>query len=346
VTENGEPFLPGPTFAAPYHLSGDPAETEFTYGRYENPTWKAFEEAVGELEGGAVAVFGSGMGAVSTLLLALLEPGDPIVIPSDAYYNVRQLAHDLLPYAVREVPTDTAAVVDAAPGAKLVWVETPSNPGLDVVDIRAVADASDATLVVDNTLATPLGQRPLELGADYVVASATKALSGHSDILLGYVAGRDVETVRSARGKLGTIAGPFEVWLAHRSLATLDVRLERECANALRLAEAIGEHVPVRYPGLPGDRAYETARRQMDSFGPVVCFTLPDAAAADAFLASAELVTEATSFGGTRTTAERRARWGGDEVPEGYVRLSAGCENTDELVQDVTRALASALERA
>jgi cystathionine gamma-lyase len=346
VTENGEPFLPGPTFAAPYHLSGDPGESEFTYGRYENPTWKAFEQAVGKLEGGEAAVFGSGMGAVSTLLLALLEPGDPIVIPSDAYYNVRQLAHDLLPYEVREVPTDTAAVVDAAPGAKLVWVETPSNPGLDVVDIRAVADACDGLLVVDNTLATPLGQRPLGLGADYVMASATKALSGHSDILLGYVAGRDLEAVRTARGKLGTIAGPFEVWLAHRSLATLDVRLERECANALRLAEAVGEHVPVRYPGLPGDPAHETAGRQMDSFGPVVCFTLPDAAAADAFLASAELVTEATSFGGTRTTAERRARWGGDDVPEGYVRLSAGCENTDELVQDVTRALASALQRA
>lgn len=344
--KNGEPFLPGPTFAAPYHLSGDPAQSEFTYGRYENPTWTAFEQAVGELEGGDAAVFGSGMGAASTLLLALLEPGDPIVIPSDAYYNVRQLAHDLLPYEVREVPTDTAAVVDAAPDAKLVWVETPSNPGLDVVDIRAVAEACDGIFVVDNTLATPLGQRPLELGADYVMASATKALSGHSDILLGYVAGRDLEAVRTARGKLGTIAGPFEVWLAHRSLATLEVRLERECANALRLAQAIAEHAPVRYPGLPDDPAHKTAAKQMDRFGPVLCFTLPDAAAADAFLAAAELVTEATSFGGTRTTAERRARWGGDDVPEGYVRLSAGCDDPDELVRDVTRALAEALGRA
>ena len=344
MTENGEPFLPGPVFAAPYHLSGDPASTEFTYGRYDNPTWQAFEQAVGELEGGDVAVFGSGMGAASTLLLALLEPGDPIVIPSDAYYNVRQLAHDLLPYEVREVPTDTAAVVDAAPGAKLVWVETPSNPGLDVVDIRAVADACDGIFVVDNTLPTPLGQRPLELGADFVVASATKALSGHSDLLLGYVAGRDIETVRTARGKLGTIAGPFEVWLAHRSLATLDVRLERQCANALRLAEAIGEHAPVRYPGLPADPAHQLAKAQMDSFGPVLCFTLPHARAADAFLAAAGMVTEATSFGGTRTTAERRARWGGDDVPEGYIRLSAGCEDPDALVQDVTRALARALD--
>ncbi len=344
--KDGEPFLPGPVFAAPYHLSGDPAESEFTYGRYENPTWKAFEHAVGELEGGDAAVFGSGMGAVSTLLLALLEPGDPIVIPSDAYYNVRQLAHDLLPYEVTEVPTDTAAVVDAAPGAKLVWVETPSNPGLDVVDIRAVADACDGILVVDNTLATPLGQRPLELGADYVMGSATKALSGHSDILLGYAAGTDLDAVRTARGKLGTIAGPFEVWLAHRSLATLDVRLERQCANALRLAELVGEHVPVRYPGLPSDPAHAIASRQMSAFGSVIGFTLPSEAAADHFLGQAELVTEATSFGGTRTTAERRARWGSDDVPEGWIRLSAGCEDPDELAQDVTRALARALERA
>lgn len=341
--ENGEPFLPGPTFAAPYHLSGDPAGSEFTYGRFDNPTWRAYEQALGELEGGDALVFGSGMGAVSTLLLALLEQGDRVVIPSDAYYTVRSLAHELLPYEVQEVPTATDAFVEAAPGAKLVWIETPSNPGLDVVDIRAVADASDAILVVDNTLVTPLSQRPLELGADYAMGSASKSLTGHSDLLLGYVAAADVEQVRAARSKLGTIAGPFEVWLAHRSLATLDVRLERECANALRLAEAIGEHVPVRYPGLPGDPAHETAKRQMDRFGAVLCFTLPDAASADAFLAAAQMVTEATSFGGTRTTAERRARWGGDDVPEGYVRLSAGCEDTEALVEDVTRALASVL---
>jgi cystathionine gamma-lyase len=344
--KDGDPFLPGPTFAAPYHLSGDPAGSDFTYGRFDNPTWRAYEEALGELEGGDVVVFGSGMGAVTSLLLALLEPGDRIVIPADAYYTVRTLAHDLLPYEVEEAATDTAAFVDAARGAKLVWVETPSNPGLDVVDIRAVAEASDATLVVDNTFATPLGQRPLELGADYAMASASKALTGHSDLLLGYVAAADVDAVRSARSTLGTIAGPFEVWLAHRSLATLDVRLERECANALRLAEVVGEHVPVRYPGLPSDPAHDTAKAQMDSFGPVLCFTLPDAAAADAFLAAAELVTEATSFGGTRTTAERRARWGADEVAEGYIRMSAGCEDQDELVRDVEQALARALGRA
>jgi len=345
VTKNGEPFLPGPTFAAPYHLSGDPAEAEYTYGRFDNPTWRAYEKAVGEIEGGDAVVVASGMAAVTTLLLALLEPGERVVLPSDAYYTVRSLAHELLPFEVQEAPTQTDAVVEAAADAKLVWVETPSNPGLDVVDIRAVADASDAIFVVDNTLATPVGQRPLALGADYTVVSATKAMSGHSDLLLGYVAGRDVESVRAARSKLGTIAGPFEVWLAHRSLGTLDVRLERACSNALRVAEAIREDVPVRYPGLPDDPAHEAAAKQMERFGPVLCFTLPDAAAAETFLASAELVTDATSFGGVRTTAERRARWAGDDVPEGYVRLSAGCENTDELVADVTRALARALGR-
>jgi cystathionine gamma-lyase len=341
--EDGDPFLPGPTFAAPYHLSGDPAGKEYTYGRYANPTWTAYEQAVGELEGGQAAVFGSGMGAVSTLLLSLLSPGDLAVLPSDAYFAVRALAHDLLPFEVREVPTETAAMVEAAREAKLVWVETPSNPGLDVVDIRAVAEASDATLVVDNTLATPLGQRPLDLGADYSVVSASKAMSGHSDLVLGYVAGRDLEAVRTARSRLGTIAGPFEVWLAHRSLATLDVRLERQCANALALAELIGRHVPVRYPGLPGDPAHAIASAQMARFGPVIGFTLPDEAAASVFLDAAETVIEATSFGGTHTTAERRARWGSDAVPEGWIRLSAGCEDPGELAADVERALARAL---
>ena len=345
--EDGTPFLAGPTFAAPFHLSGDPAATEYTYGRYGNPTWSAYEEAIGELEGGDAAVFGSGMGAASTLLLTLLDAGERVVLPSDAYFTVRALAHDLLPFEVVEVPTDTAAYVEAARDAKVVWVETPSNPGLDVVDIRAVAEASGATLVVDNTLATPLGQRPLALGADYSLVSASKAVTGHSDLVLGYVAGADLEAVKTARSKLGTIAGPFEVWLAHRSLATLDVRIERQCANALRLAELIAEQgLPVRYPGLSSDPAHETASRQMERFGPVLGFTLPSAQEADAFLAATRLVIEATSFGGTHTSAERRARWGSDDVPQGWIRLSAGCEDPDALAEDVRQALAQALGRA
>lgn len=341
----GAPFLPGPTFAAPYHLSGDPAEAEFTYGRYGNPAWSAYERAIGELEGGEAVVFGSGMGAVATVLLALLEAGDSVVLPADGYYTVRTLGAELLPFEVREVPSDTAAYLNAAEGARVVWIETPSNPGLAVVDVERVAGATGATVVVDNTLATALGQRPLELGADFSVVSASKATTGHSDLVLGYVAGRDVEAVRAARNKLGTVAGPFEVWLAHRSLATLDVRLERQCANALRLAEALAAHVPVRYPGLPGDPAHELAARQMDRFGPVLGFTLPDEDAAAAFFARSELTTEATSFGGVHTVAERRARWGSDAVGEGFVRLSAGCEAPEDLVADVVHAVTRALGR-
>jgi cystathionine gamma-lyase len=341
--QEGDPFLAGPTFAAPYHLSGDPAGKEYTYARFANPTWTAYEEALGELEGGEALVFGSGMGATSTLLLTLLDAGDRLVIPSDAYYTTRTLVHDLLPFDAKEVPTETGAFVAAAAGAKLVWIETPSNPGLDVVDVRAVAEASDAIVVVDNTLPTPLGQRPLELGADYVMASASKALTGHSDLVLGYAAGPDLGEVKAARAKLGTIAGPFEAWLAHRSLATLELRVERQTANALMLAERIGEHVPVRYPGLPSDPAHELAARQMRSFGPVIGFTLPSAEAADAFLAKAELVTESTSFGGTRTTAERRARWGSDDIPEGWIRLSAGCERPEDLARDIEQALVNVL---
>jgi cystathionine gamma-lyase len=265
------------------------------------------------------------------------------VLPADGYFAVRSLAGDLLPFEVVEVPTETAAYVDAAAGAKVVWIETPSNPGLDVVDIRAITAASNALVVVDNTLATPLGQRPLALGADYAVVSASKATTGHSDLVLGYAATHDVSALREARSKLGTVAGPFEVWLAHRSLATLALRVERQCANALRLAELVGERVPVRYPGLPADPAYAVASGQMERFGPVIGFTMPSAQAADAFLSAAQLVVEATSFGGTHTTAERRARWGSDELPEGWIRLSAGCDDPEALAADVAQALTHAL---
>jgi cystathionine gamma-lyase len=343
--QEGDPFLLGPTFAAPYHLSGDPEGKQYTYARFGNPTWTAYEEALGKLEGGEAAVFSSGMGAITTLLLTLLEAGERLVVPSDAYYTTRTLAHDLLPFEVVEVPTDTDAFVEAAGDAKVIWVETPSNPGLDVVDIRAVADAKpdSAVLVVDNTLATPLGQRPLELGADYVMASASKSLTGHSDLILGYVATRDATAIKASRAKVGAVPGPFEVWLAHRSLITLDVRLARQCENATRLANAISAYVPVRYPGLESDPAHETAKAQMTSYGPVIGFTLPSTKAAEKFLAEARLVTEATSFGGAHTTAERRARWGSDDIPEGWIRLSAGCENPDELANDVAQALAQAL---
>jgi cystathionine gamma-lyase len=296
-------------------------------------------------------LFASGMAAAAAVLLTALRPGDVVVLPADGYFQVRALAAEhLAPRGVqmREVATDEAAIRAAAPGAALVWIETPSNPGLDVVDIRAIGEAAHAAgalFVVDNTLATPLEQAPLDLGADATVISITKAMAGHSDLLLGSVATRSPELherLTRWRSLAGSIPGPFEAFLAHRSLPTLDVRLERMCANALALAELLAERddVPaVRYPGLPGDPAHAVAVRQMRRFGPVVSFTLRDAATAQRFLDVAELVVEATSFGGLHTMAERRQRWGSDGVAEGLIRLSAGLEDPDDLREDFTRAL-------
>jgi cystathionine gamma-lyase len=221
-----------------------------------------------------------------------------------------------------------------------------------VCDLELVADlahAEGALVCVDNTIATPLDQRPLALGADLSMASASKALSGHADLILGHVAARDpelLEPARQWRRTTGAVPGPFETWLAHRSLATLDVRLARQCENAGRIAELLAARedvAEVRYPGLPDDPSYRVAARQMRRFGPVVSFDLGTRERADAVLGRAELVADATSFGGVHTSAERRARWGhGDDVGEGFVRLSAGVEATADLLADLERALDSA----
>ena len=348
---HGEPFLPGPVLAAPFHLHGDPGDSRWVYGRYDTPTLSRFEDALGALEGGRAVVFASGMAAAAAVLLPIPEPGDVVVVPSDGYPTVRALATEHLArrgVEVRVVPTDLDGYRDAVAGATLVWLETPSNPGLDVCDIRALADAVYAEgglLAVDNTVATALGQRPLELGADLSMASDTKGLTGHSDLLLGHVAAADperAEALRAWRIATGAVPGPFETWLAHRSLATLDVRLARQTATALalaRLLEGRADVSSVRYPGLPADPAHAAARAQMDAFGTVVTFTLAGAAEAEAFLAGARLVADATSFGGVHSSAERRARWPGNDVPEGLVRFSVGLEDTEDLLDDVARAL-------
>ncbi|HEY1276324.1 MAG TPA: cystathionine gamma-lyase [Thermoleophilaceae bacterium] len=349
--DQGTPFLPGPVFAGPFHASGDPAESEYVYGRYGNPTWSGYETALGGLEGGRAVLFASGMAAAASIMFTQVRPGDAVVIPADCYMHVRGLARGHLePRGVDVTYVPTAQI---EPGAlpdrlALLWMETPSNPGLEICDVAALASAAHergAMVVVDNTFATPLGQRPLELGADFSMTSATKHLSGHGDLLLGYVCVADEEretALRTWRKEAGAIPGPFETWLAHRSLATLGLRLERGCANALALAELLAgrdDVTGVRYPGLPSDRAHELAARQMRSFGTVVSFDLGSRERAERFLTTARLVTEATSFGGVLTTAERRARWGGDDVPEGFIRLSAGCEDTEDLVADVEAAL-------
>ena len=347
----GAPFLPGPTFAGPYHAAGDPDSAPFTYGRFHNPTWTYYEQALSELEGGPAVLFASGMAAVAAIFGVVLRPGDVVVLPSDSYYTTRVLADGYctpMGIQVRTAPTVGNAQHKALTGAKLLWLESPSNPGLEVCDIAALATAAHAAgalVAVDNTTPTVLGQQPLALGADFSVASDTKALTGHSDLILGHVATREqvwADRLRTWRTQLGAIPGPMEVWLAHRSLATVDVRLERQCRNALALATWLASRADVqgvRYPGLPNDPAYPIAARQMQRFGPVVSFVLTDRRHAEAFLAACQLVYEATSFGGIHTTAERRARWGGDAIPEGFIRLSAGCEDTDDLLADLTQAL-------
>ncbi|WLQ41939.1 cystathionine gamma-lyase [Streptomyces laculatispora] len=356
--EQYEPTLPGPVFAAHFHLSGDPTGP-YTYGRDTNPTWTHLERAIGELEapGESVetTVFASGMAAVSAVLLSQARSGDVIVLPDDGYQALPLVRAQLEAYGVevRTAPTGGDAQLAALEGARLLWIETPSNPGLDVCDVRRLVEAAHAggTLVaVDNTLATPLGQRPLELGADFSVASDTKGMTGHGDILLGHVACLDpglAAGVRRWRKVVGAIPGPMEAWLAHRSLATLELRIERQCANALALAEVLAGHREVtglRYPGLPTDPSHPNAVRQMRRFGSVVSFVLADRETAERFLSALRLAEDATSFGGVRSTAERRARWGGDAVPEGFIRFSVGAENPADLVADVERALAEAVD--
>lgn len=351
-TAQGQPFLPGPTFAGTYHLSGDPATSTHTYGRSHNPTWSAYEQAITELErGAATVVFGSGMAAVTATLAATLKAGEVLVMPADAYYLGRVVATGFfqeLGVEVRLAPTAGNGQREVLEGAKLLWLETPSNPGLEVCDIVSLAEAAHAAgalVAVDNTTPTCVGQQPLLLGADFSVSSDTKATTGHSDLILGHVTAREAawaDKIRTWRTQMGAVPGPMEVWLAHRSLATLDVRLERQCKNALAVAEFLASRPEVsglRYPGLPGDPAYPIASRQMSYFGPVIGFALADQATAETFLQSCELVFQATSFGSIHTSAERRARWGGDKVPEGFIRLSVGCEDAQDLIADFGQAL-------
>jgi cystathionine gamma-lyase len=353
-----EPSLPGPVFAAHYHLPGD-IDGPYTYGRDENPTWERLEQAISELEApgdpaATTLAFASGMGAIAAVLLSQVRAGQTVVLPSDGYQAMRTLRERLESYDVRVRLAPTAGDAQGAvlEGARLLWLETPSNPGLDVCDIRRLADAAHAAgalVAVDNTLATPLGQRPLALGADFSLASGTKALSGHGDVLLGYVTTRDPELaagVRKWRKTVGAIPGPMEAWLAHRSLATLALRVDRQAANALALAEALlarPEVTDVRHPGLPADPAYKVAAAQMRRFGSVVSFTLPGKAHAERFLSALRLTAEATSFGSVQCTAERRGRWGGDAVPPGFIRFSVGVEDPDDIVADVLGALDEAL---
>lgn len=298
------------------------------------------------------------MAAITSVLSVVLLRGagkwqkaPVLVMPSDSYYGARKLVEQHfapLGITARYGATSGNRQISLLEGAALLWIETPSNPELDVCDLSELIDAAHraGTLVaVDNTTATPLGQKPLELGADFSVASDTKAMTGHNDLILGHVAARDhkwADLLRAFRFQQGAIPGPMEICLAHRSLATLDLRLSRQSENALRIASFLSERKgvkSVRYPGLPNDPAFNAASKQMRYFGPVVSFELESQSHADKFLEACKIVESATSFGSVHTTAERRARWGGDNISEGFIRLNAGCEDIRDLLLDIAQAL-------
>jgi cystathionine gamma-lyase len=352
-TEPG-PFLAGPQFSSTYTAPGDPAEHALTYGRFHNPTWEAWETALATLEGGQVVAYSSGMAAVAAVFGVTLRPGDVVVLPAESYYTVRSVATNWLQtigVQVRLAPTRDNAQAAVLDGARLLWIETPSNPQLDVCDIAALAAEArsrNILVAVDNTTATPYLQQPLALGADFVVASDTKAISGHSDVILGHVATADEQqalALRTWRTQHGAIPGPMEVWLAHRSLPTLPLRLSRQSQSAQEVSQFL-DGIPgverVFYPGLPGHPGHDVARRQMQAFGSVLSFDLGTRSRAESFLRGLKIVREATSFGGVHSLAERRARWGGDAIGEGFIRFSVGCEAVNDIITDIDNALQKA----
>lgn len=344
----GEPVVPPISVATTFHLP-EAQGAAYYYGRSGQPTWDAVETQLAILEDAEVVSFPSGMAAISAALICCLKAGARVMIPSDGYYVTRLLGRDLLQvYGVEvvEVPTLEMAAADFT-GLDVVYIETPSNPGLDVIDIAAIAvraHAAGAMVIADNTTMTPLLQRPLDLGADLVVAADTKAPAGHSDALFGHVAGRDANLmarIREWRRQSGAVPGPFEAYLVHRGIETLEVRLARMCSSAAVIAERLAAHPAVkslRFPGLAGDPAHAVAMRQMVNGGFLIGFELVDEATAEGFLARCPLIEQATSFGGVHSAAERRARWG-DMVAPGFIRLSIGVEPLEVLWTAIEAAL-------
>jgi cystathionine gamma-lyase len=347
----GDAIVPGiqpaSTFLTPSASNSPP----YHYGRFHNPTWDVAEEALAHLEQATVIAFPSGMAAVAAVLMTQTRAGARILLPADGYYASRLIAEKFFaPFGVVTELRPTAAFAEGGfAGYAMVLMETPSNPGLDVCNIGAIAaaaKAAGAVVVVDNTTMTPLGQRPLDLGADIVISSDTKAINGHSDVLFGHLATRDpaiAAALHEYRKYTGPIPSPFDAWLVHRGLETLELRFARMTENAAALALRLQDHpkvVAVRYPGLPGDPSHAIASAQMASFGFMLGVTLADASAADRFIDDCPFVQSSTSFGGLRTSGERRAKWG-DAVAPGYVRLSAGCEPLEPLWGAMAATLAA-----
>jgi cystathionine gamma-synthase len=328
-----------------------------SYARVGNPTWTALEEVLAALEGPDCRAisFASGMAAI-TAVADLVPVGGVVVSQSVAYSGTRsQFARwdESGRIRLREVSARTDDLVAVVAGAAMVWLETPTNPTLEVVDVAAVvaaAHAAGALVVVDSTFATPLGQKPLDLGADVVVHSATKYLAGHSDVLLGAVVSRDPDLVeRITRNRVlgGGIPGPMEAWIALRGVRTYPLRWERACANAAQIARRCVDHpavTRVRHLSLPDDPGHELAVRQMTAFGAIISLELHGGAdAAEAVAGATHLWVHATSLGGVESTLERRRRWPEESphVPDGLLRLSVGIEDVEDLWSDLAAALDS-----
>ena len=351
--------------APPIHLSTTfehgPANervVDYEYVRSGNPNVNELEARLASLEGGVAALaFASGM-AASNALMASLPSGSEVLIHRDTYYDTRTIAREFMePLGIRhrviDLRDDDALNAALSERTAMIWLETPSNPRLDIIDIAALAaktHAAGAKLTVDGTFATPAVQRPLELGADYVMHSMTKFMGGHSDIMGGALVFRDdselADQIRQQRTWSGAVLSPFNAWLIARGLQTLDCRLERHAANALAIAKMLETHRAVErtnYPFLESSPGYAIAKRQMRSGGGMLSFEVKGGRDAALKVASrVRLFVNATSLGGVESLLEHRASIEGpDSVsPDNLLRLSVGLEHPDDLLADLEAALA------
>ena len=323
------------------------------YGRYGNETWSALEDAISILEGGKTLLFSSGMAAISAVF-SLLPEGSVVVAANNGYQGTTTLLkklHESEKLKVRFVNlANTDETLAAIPGAQMLYLESPLNPLLEIIDLPKLVAAGKAAgcgVAVDNTLATPLLQNPLALGADIVIHSVTKYLSGHSDLILGSLSTNDLalyNRLEQSRRYGGAIAGPFEAWIALRGIRTLAIRMQRSQENALELATRLskdGRVAKVRYPGLPTDAYHQLAKSFMKGFGAMISFDVNGTAdQVDLMCNSSKLITNATSLGGVESIWERRRRWATEStlVPEKLIRLSVGIEDAGDLWADIDQA--------
>ncbi|WP_159621982.1 trans-sulfuration enzyme family protein [Ruania rhizosphaerae] len=367
--EEQAPVNPPVVLSSTYFSTGSPDGGDLVYARLGTETWLPLEEALGTLEGSTRPglVFGSGMGAISAAL-DLVPAGGEVIIPRHSYHASLVAARHLAERSqvrVSEVDiadTDqvTAAVRESAARGHepVLWVESPTNPMLEVADLPALAEVTHAAgglVIADNTFATPLGQRPLTLGADVVVHSVTKYLAGHSDVILGAALTDDEglhERLRVRRSIGGAVAGPWEAWLALRGMRTLALRVQRSQQNAAALAEHLRTHplvAAVSYPGLPDHPQHERAAAQMSGFGSILTLRpVGGVEGAEALTRALRLWLPATSLGGVESSLERRRRFAAEAptVPEDLLRLSVGIEDVADLIADLDQALAVAAQYA